>query len=545
MKIAIYHGYELGGSGSNEYTRYLARALAKKAHDVVLICGESRPEKYEFISRSVALGRHGQPLERWSRETRLPASVTCYQLPRTSVLPVYLTDKQREGTVKMFPELTDSELAEYHDVTLSAVSSVIRIEKPDVLHCNHLVYQPVVAAAACSATATPYYVVPHGSAIEYTVKADGRFRALARRGLERAAGVIWIAREVRERILSLYPMLRPDLEAKGHSVGVGTDTSLFKPLKPGERSSAFRRLAAQHRRGGKTGEQRAELRRALDAGNVEATRRYWNAYDHRLEDDDLPALLERVPHDASLLLFVGALTYGKGVQSLIAALPSLLRRRPSTHLVIVGSGTYREVLEGLVHVLATGNESAFEALVSRGRDLERADMSGPMDDVAAYASDPANRREMWDNGPKLSRHVHFLGRLDHERLREIFPCCQIAVFPSIIKEASPLVLYEALANGVLPVGPYHSGLRDGLDELRTHLDAELWEKMKLPQEADLRVSGLVESLDALLGLVSERDLGHELHQIAVEQHDWSVVAARLGEAIEEMLSTRMGHKGSA
>ena len=33
MRIGVYHGYELTGSGSNEYTRYLARALAREGHD--------------------------------------------------------------------------------------------------------------------------------------------------------------------------------------------------------------------------------------------------------------------------------------------------------------------------------------------------------------------------------------------------------------------------------------------------------------------------------------------------------------------------------
>ena len=29
LKIALYHGYELTGTGSNEYTRYLSRTLAQ------------------------------------------------------------------------------------------------------------------------------------------------------------------------------------------------------------------------------------------------------------------------------------------------------------------------------------------------------------------------------------------------------------------------------------------------------------------------------------------------------------------------------------
>jgi len=43
LKIGIFHGYELTGSGSNEYTHYLARALAAAGHEIHIICREPVP----------------------------------------------------------------------------------------------------------------------------------------------------------------------------------------------------------------------------------------------------------------------------------------------------------------------------------------------------------------------------------------------------------------------------------------------------------------------------------------------------------------------
>ena len=40
MKIGIFHGYELSGSGSNQATRYLAHALVKAGHEVHVLCRE-------------------------------------------------------------------------------------------------------------------------------------------------------------------------------------------------------------------------------------------------------------------------------------------------------------------------------------------------------------------------------------------------------------------------------------------------------------------------------------------------------------------------
>jgi predicted alpha/beta-fold hydrolase len=43
MKILIWHGYLLGGTGSNVYTRSLARAWSKQGHEVVVLCQDPHP----------------------------------------------------------------------------------------------------------------------------------------------------------------------------------------------------------------------------------------------------------------------------------------------------------------------------------------------------------------------------------------------------------------------------------------------------------------------------------------------------------------------
>ena len=50
--------------------------------------------------------------------------------------------------------------------------------------------------------------------------------------------------------------------------------------------------------------------------------------------------------------------------------------------------------------------------------------------------------------------VVFTGYLNHDALRHLFPCCDVAVFPSLIPEAGPLVFYESLASGCVPLGTY-------------------------------------------------------------------------------------------
>ena len=48
MRILLWHGYLLGGTGSNVYTRALARALTRAGHEVVVLCQEPHPERFEW-----------------------------------------------------------------------------------------------------------------------------------------------------------------------------------------------------------------------------------------------------------------------------------------------------------------------------------------------------------------------------------------------------------------------------------------------------------------------------------------------------------------
>jgi len=59
MKIGLFHGYNLGGSGSNEYTRYLAKALIAQGSEVHLICREPEAKALGFVDTAIRYDVHG------------------------------------------------------------------------------------------------------------------------------------------------------------------------------------------------------------------------------------------------------------------------------------------------------------------------------------------------------------------------------------------------------------------------------------------------------------------------------------------------------
>ena len=52
MRIVLWHGYLLGGTGSNVYTRALARTWSRLGHEVVVVCQERNPDAYDLGGES-------------------------------------------------------------------------------------------------------------------------------------------------------------------------------------------------------------------------------------------------------------------------------------------------------------------------------------------------------------------------------------------------------------------------------------------------------------------------------------------------------------
>ncbi len=89
MRIALLHGWELTGSGSNEYNRYLAHALAQAGHEVHVLCREPHPEQVDGVRRAIAWDAAGQQETLFERESA--EDLTIHQLPLGPVRGVFVT----------------------------------------------------------------------------------------------------------------------------------------------------------------------------------------------------------------------------------------------------------------------------------------------------------------------------------------------------------------------------------------------------------------------------------------------------------------------
>ena len=535
MKIGIFHGYELIGSGSNQSTRYFARALAAAGHEVHVLCREPAPAAIEFLDKAIQWNDVGESKLLFERDGNNRGVCILHQLPLPPVNAVYITDTQRPGNVKAFSDLTDEELKEYHSFVVKSLHAVLRAYPVDILHTNHAVYQPVAAAEVCEELAIPFIIYPRGSALEYTIRHDNRYQELALQAILQADGLIIGNAEVRDRITKLYPDYRGEILAKTEIVGIGVDTSLFLPVQKQQRRQSIEKIFAYTPFNGKSPQLTQELYARLETGDIGAVTDYRTAYHIKQPDSDLVAKLQKIPWESKILIFVGATIVGKGLQAVIVALPFLLKQNPAVHLVIAGSGVSREIFEALVYAITAKNEKLLDKLVEKGYDLDPIESKGPWHDIKSFLADKQNKAELFANGSKLSEHVHFLGRLDHELLRHVFPCADVGIFPSIVPEAYGNVVLESLSNGVLPMASYFSGLACGLDELATHLGNELVDLLKIPVDKETRIPGLIKNLSHILSDRSLETIGPKLRAIAVNNFDWAIRARQMVAAYAKLL----------
>src|SRR5437764_4928092 len=164
MRILVFHGYLLRGTGSNIYNASLIAALAELGHEVHILCQDRHAGDLPFVG---AVGRwEGGELR---VEGDPQARVTAYLPDIGRVLPVYVADEYEGFAAKPFLDLSPEELDHYLQANVAAVRDVVARAAPQLALANHALMGPVVLARALGG-GLPYAVKIHGSALEYTLR---------------------------------------------------------------------------------------------------------------------------------------------------------------------------------------------------------------------------------------------------------------------------------------------------------------------------------------------------------------------------------------
>ncbi|OZC01726.1 glycosyltransferase [Rubricoccus marinus] len=544
--LGVVHGYGFSGAGSNLWTRAVLRALAANGRNVHVVCQESNPARFDFVSEAWTLSASGEKTQSVApRETGYPGRVTVH-VPDLEVLPAYVRPSRPSSYVVYIPDLEDAPLAEYIARNARALERVAKENGVTGWVVNHTVMMAVAAARARAEGGAPFAILPHGSAIEYVVKKEQRSRDLAEEAA-RAASAVWALNgEMEGRIKEVFAGL-DGIEAKMDRMPVGTDTSVFQLVAREDRPRAVEQIgqAAGSARG-RTAQQEAGLRQRLEAlapgASDEAVHEALASgeYERSAPDAALEAKLGGIDWaEAKTVVFVGRLIAAKGMPALMMAFPRVAAAHPGARLIVAGTGGLREALEALAWALARGRADLVRQIVRLGGALEGA---GGLDAEPFFAAqafldglDEAGEADTYFATAQealTDNSVVFTGFLDHAALGPLYGLADAGAFPSVVREASPLVVPESAAAGVLPVGPDIGGMGDSLRTLADGLPPEARALLLVRPEAEHRVGDLADRLSR--ALEHPRQYAAELRREAEARFDWRAIAERLATRLDAL-----------
>jgi glycosyltransferase involved in cell wall biosynthesis len=544
--ICLLHGWLLEGSGSNLWTRSIITALGRSGETVHLVCQENHPDRYEGIAEAYRHRLSGEVEQTLARESPYAGRCILHQPEIGETLPVFVWDhyEEYERVVPMI-ELSDDEIELYIERNVRVVQRIVEANPISAIHANHAVLMAVVAQRVSNATGVPYAVMPHGSDIEYAVKKDARFKLYASSALSNASVVFVIGREMRERVTTVFDEL-PEIGEKLTELHLGVDTAQFEPVDRQGRETNIRALSVTLEKTprGKTKRQTLNLRERvtgeMSLDELSALFAECSAYDGKSPDEDVEVKLASVDWlTAPTLLFTGRIISMKGIQSVIAALPLLVEANPNLRVIIVGHGPLREALEALLWALHRGDQLLARHVADWGRLLENApdtdSAGGGLKEVESWFAGLATRGQLESYFETARRRlapdtVVFTGYLTHRELRFLFPCCDVGVFPSVVREAGPLVFLEALASGCFPLGTYFGGMAASIDALAAEVPPDVAETMKLDPEQT--VSDIVDHVPGAVDVSAT--YRSTLARVARERFDWVSVARTLRTTLESL-----------
>ena len=257
MKVLIWHGYLLGGTGSNVYTRALARAWSRLGHEVVVFCQEPHPEEFDLGGAEVV------------------------RPPLDGPLPVFVLDRYEDMEPRYLQDLTQEEREGFVEGNAAAVREHL---PADFLLTNHVLLGAPVGAAV----GMPFTVKAHGSELEFSMRGNAELSAWAHESLAAATEVLAGSEHIRSVLEDVVGWTE-----RVRVVPPGVDV---EELRPEPRDEALSALLDEARR-----DPPRSSERDPDAGNA-----------GRLRDF--------LAGEGNTVVYVGKLSEEKGVHLLLDAL---------------------------------------------------------------------------------------------------------------------------------------------------------------------------------------------------------------------------------
>ena len=260
MRIFIWHGYLLSGTGSNIFARELARRWSNAGHDVTVFSQDPHPERCDL------------------------GGAATVRPDVNGLLPVFVIDRYEGYRVQKVQDTTREELDAWVEANAAAIRELL---PADIVVAGHVILGGPVGAA----TGARYSVLAHGSELEYSMRGNEELSRWGAEALRDAAAVIVGSEHIREVVEEVCGPVE-----RVHAVPPGVDVDAWVPQS---RADALADLVAEAGR---------------DRPNP------GNANERLPDEGNAERLAEFLAGDTSTVVYFGKLIHDKGVHILIDAL---------------------------------------------------------------------------------------------------------------------------------------------------------------------------------------------------------------------------------
>jgi glycosyltransferase involved in cell wall biosynthesis len=260
VRILLWHGYLLEGTGSNIYTRAVAREWSRAGHEVVVFCQDPAPDRWDLSGAEVVRPDIG------------------------GLLPTFVVDRYEGLEPVLLQDMAPEERERYVALNGAALRECL---PADLVFANHVLMGAPVAAAA----GARFGVYVHGSELEYSMRGNAELEAWGAASLRTAEAVFVGSAHIRRALEEVVGPVE-----RVHEVPPGVDVDEFV-VRP--RDEALAGLLEECR---------------LDPPNP------GNRQERLPDEGNERRLREFLDGGAPTVLYFGKLLYNKGVHVLFEAM---------------------------------------------------------------------------------------------------------------------------------------------------------------------------------------------------------------------------------
>jgi len=522
-KVLMVHGFVLDGTGSNLYVRNIVKTMCEYGQDVVLVCQEFTPEKYDYVSKCVRAHKDEYIVE-FDRETPYKGKCEVYIPDTDNELLVYVYDRYKDLHVREMKDVSNQEIDAYIAKNAACIQYIAQNNDISKAYANHLVLQPqyVYKGLQDAKSKAQFNVICHGSDINYAISKNAYIKEISIPTLLAADNIIAVSKHSKEIMQETYPDI--DLN-RVQVINAGLDESLYGVMDQEKEKAMLSEYIDTHYQNGFSNKQVTMIQEMVVNNNYDFDSVQESYEPKEIELGIKEELFDKL-YDPTLdrVIYLGKYLEQKGIIPLVLGLPLIYADNAKAVTLFIGFGALRAKLEYIMQLLEANRfDDLFNHADKLGVTLK--EDFAILDVLKKNLQDETYLTKYKEGIKRLRSNTLFTGYFDQKYAMRLLAHGKVSIFPSIYVEAFGMVIIEAMASKVTPLVSRHSGFKETLEIASSKIpDLDI---TQFSVELDENMMDAIVEKTLLLLKEDNSHINEEMSAFALENYGWSGITKSL------------------